>query len=134
MRSVAKIDEGFITRVYKTSAVVWAFGVLAAWSIAGWFAALGWTVGSAISVGLLAAIEWMVRRAVRPGNERAGKSLLKAAALHWPAILLILAAAVWLGGGKLVYLLAFVAGLGLVQMVMAAKALGIAINELINRA
>ncbi len=132
MPSAAKIDEGFITRVYRTSAYVWAFGALVAWSVAGWHAALGWTVGSAVSVGVLAAIEWMVRRAAVPGDTRAGRKLMKAAALHWPIILVLLAAAVWLGGRRISYIVAFVAGLGLAQAVIALKALGILIVSRTN--
>ena len=133
MPSEAKIDEGFIARVYRTSAYVWAFGAMVAWSVAGPYAALGWTVGSAISVGLLVAIEWIVRRAVRPGNLRAKKVLTNAALLHWPIILMLLAAAVWLGGRRVAYIIAFAAGLGLVQAVIVLKAIGIFIIEQTNK-
>jgi hypothetical protein len=127
MPSAAKINEGFIARVYRTSGYVWAFGALVAWSVAGFWAALGWTVGSAVSVGVLAAIDWTVRRAARPGDSRAGPKLMKAVALHWPIILLLLGAAVWLGGRRVSYMVAFAAGLCLAQAVIALKALGILI-------
>jgi hypothetical protein len=127
MPSAAKIDEGFIARVYRTGAYVWAFGAIAAWSVAGLWAALGWTVGSAVSIGVLAAIEWVVRRTAKPGDTRAARKLTKAAALHWPIILVLLAASVWLGGRRVSYMIAFVAGLGLAQAVIALKALGILI-------
>lgn len=132
MPSAAKIDEGFITRVYRTSAYVWTFGALVAWSASGFWAALGWTVGSAVSVGVLAAIDWMVRRAARPGDSRAGRKLMKAVALHWPIILILLAAAVWLGVGRVSYMVAFAAGLCLAQAVIALKALGILIVSRVN--
>jgi hypothetical protein len=132
MPSTAKIDEGFIARVYKTSAYVWVFGALVAWSVAGPWAALGWTVGSAISVGLLAAIECIVKRAVRPGNLRAKKVLTNAALLHWPIIVAVLALAVWLGGRRVAYIIAFAAGLGLTQLVITLKAVGALIVERLN--
>ena len=129
MPSAVKIDEGFIGRVYMTSAVVWAFGVIVSWSLAGPYAALGWTVGSAVSIGVLAGIERIVRRAVMPGDPRRGKRMIKAAALHWPIILVLLSAAVWLSGRRVAYLVAFAAGLGLAQAVIALKAIGIFIIE-----
>jgi hypothetical protein len=133
MPSAAKIDEGFVARVCRTSVVVWAFGALVAWCVAGPYAALGWTVGSGISVGVLAAIDWMVRRTMRPGDTRAGKKLMKAAALHWPIILVLLAGAVWLSGRRVAYVIAFVAGLGLAQAVIVLKAVGVLIVERIDK-
>jgi len=127
MPSAAKIDEGFVSRVYRTSAYVWAFGALVAWSIAGPWAALGWTLGATLSVGVLAAADQLVRRAAGSGDRRAGRKLVKAVALHWPIILVLLAAAVRLGGSRVSYLAAFAAGLCLVQAVVALKALGILI-------
>jgi hypothetical protein len=133
MPSAAKIDEGFIARVYRTSAYVWAFGALVAWGWAGPYAALGWSLGCALSVGVLAGIEWIVRRAVRPGNTRTRKTLTNAAALHWPIILVFMGFVFWLGRGRMAYLIAFIAGLGLVQAVIVLKALGILIVQHLNR-
>jgi hypothetical protein len=129
MPSEAKIDEGFIARVYRTSAYVWAFGAMVAWSVAGPHAALGWTVGSAISVGVLAGIEWAVKRVIKPDNPRARKSFANVAMLHWPIIVAVLALAVWLSGRRAAYVIAFAAGLGLTQLVIALKAIGILIIE-----
>lgn len=126
------IDEGFLGRVYKTSAIVWAFGALVTWSVAGLHAAAGWTFGSAISVGLLAGIEWIVRKAVTPGNLRAKKALTNVAALHWPIILAVMALAIWLSGRRIPYLVAFIAGLGLAQVVIVLKAVGVVIVERLN--
>lgn len=117
-------DEGFLGRVYRTSAYVWAFGALAIWSYFGLHAALGWTFGSAISVGLLFGIEWIVRKAVTPGNIRAKKVLTNVAALHWPIILAAMALAIWLSQRRVAYLVAFIAGLGLAQAVIVLKTLG----------
>jgi len=127
------IDEGFIGRVYRTSGYVWVFGALVAWSAAGPYAALGWTVGSAVSVGVLAAIELMVKRAARPGDARAGRKLMRIAALHWPVILAVLAAAIWLGERRISYVIAFCVGLGLAQAVIVLKAFGALILQYLNR-
>ncbi len=126
-------DPGFLGRVYRTSAALWAIVALGIWSFAGAHTALGWTFGSAISVGLLYAIEWLVRRAVRPGNVRARKALANAALLHWPIILAVMALAVWLGGRRVSYLIAFIAGLGLAQAVIVLKTIGAAIVERLNK-
>lgn len=125
-------DEGFIRRVYRTSVIVWVFGVLVSWSIAGLHAAFGWTFGSAISVGLLAGIEWIVRKAVTPGNLRAKKVLTNVAALHWPIILAVMALAIWLSARRIPYLIAFIAGLGLAQVVIVLKTVGAVIVERLN--
>lgn len=127
------IDEGFIARVFRTSAVVFAFGVLAFWSTLGWRAALGWAIGSAISLGLLAGIQWAVRQYARPGNPRAKKSLTIVALLHWPVLAAILAAAVWYGRGRFSYIIAFCAGLVLTQAVIVLKVLGMLVNQRLNR-
>ena len=126
-------DEGFLGRVYRTCVYVWAFGALAAWGYFGPHAALGWTFGSAISVGLLYAIEWIVRKTVTPGNLRAKKVLTTIAALHWPIILAIMALAVWLSGRRIAYLIAFSAGLGLTQAVIVLKTVGAMIVERTNK-
>lgn len=126
-------DEGYFGRVYRTSAIVWLFGVLAAWAVAGIYAAFGWTMGSAISVGLLAGIEWIVRTIVRPGNVAAKKALTKVAALHWPIIVGVLALAIWLSGRRVEYIVAFAAGLGLAQAVIVLKAVGAVIVDGMNK-
>jgi hypothetical protein len=125
-------DEGFIGRVYRTCAYVWAFGALIAWSYGGLHTAFGWTFGSAISVGLLYGIERVVRKAVRPGNIGAKKYLAYVAALHWPIIVGIMALAVWLSGRRIAYLIAFIAGLGLTQVVIVLKAVGAVLVERMN--
>lgn len=125
-------DEGFIRRVYKTCAYVWAFVGLGVWSFAGPHTAFGWTFGAVISVGLLAGIEWIVRKAVRPGHTREKKLLTNAAVLHWPIILGIMALAVWLSGRRIAYLIAFIAGLGLAQVVIVLKTLGAMLVDRMN--
>lgn len=130
---MTRIDEGFIARVYRMSAVVWAFGALAFWGSLGKYAAIGWTVGSAISVGLLRGIDWFIRRTVTPENDRARRSLPIAALLHWPVLIAALGAAVWFGRGHVSYIVAFCAGLVLTQAVIVLKVVGMLVNQRLNR-
>jgi hypothetical protein len=130
---ISAIDEGFIRRVYITSAYVWAFGLLASWSVSGFRAALGWTVGSAISLGLLRGIDWFIRGTVRPSNTRARRSLPLVALLHWPVLIAVLAAGVWFGRGHFSYIVAFCAGLVLTQGVIILKVIGMLVNQRLNK-
>lgn len=130
---VSTIDEGFIGRVYRTSVYVWAFGLLAGWALSGHRAALGWTLGSAISAGLLRGIEWFVGRTVTPGNARAKRSLVLVALLHWPALIAALAVGIWFGRGSFSYIVAFCAGLVLTQAVIVLKVIGMLVNQRLNR-
>ena len=127
------IDEGFIARVLRTSVAVWGFGAIAFWGTLRWPAALGWTVGSAVSMGLLVAIRWAVMRAVTPDNPRAKRMLVVTALVHWPVLIGVLAAAVWLSRGRFSYIVAFCAGLILTQAVIVLKVVGMLVNQRLNR-
>ena len=130
---ISTVDEGFIRRVYITSAYVWAFGALMSWARFGPWAALGWTVGSAISLGLLRVIEWFIRRTAMPGNDAAKRSFLIGALLHWPVLIALLAGGVWIGRGRFAYIVAFCAGLALTQAVIVLKVVGMLVNQRLNR-
>jgi len=123
------MDDGFIGRVYRSSAYVGLFGVLAAWSIGGPFASAGWTMGALVSFGVLWSLEWVVRRAFVPGEPRARRMLTRFSLLKLPALLVILGLAVWIGRADTAFILAFCAGLLLTQAVIIMKALGIALTE-----
>lgn len=123
------IDEGFIGRVYKTSAVVGLFGLLIAWGAGGVVAAVGWTAGALVSVGVLASLDRVVRRCFVPGEARAMKEFAKLSIVKLFVILAVLCLAVWIGKFSLKFLFAFCAGLMLVQAVMVLKTFGIIICE-----
>ena len=127
------VDQGFIGRVYRTSAYVWAFGLMVGWSTSGYAAALGWTLGSAVSVGLLRGIEWFIGRTVVPGNARAKRLLVVVALLHWPMLIAALAAGIWFGRGSFPYIVAFCAGLVLTQAVIVLKVVGMLVNQRLSR-
>lgn len=123
------IDESFIGRVYKTSAVVGLFGLLAAWSVGGLLAAAGWTAGALVSVGVLASLDRVVRRCFVPGEARPRKELAKLSIVKLLVILAVLCLAVWIGKFSLAFLFAFCAGLLLAQAVIVLKTFGIIICE-----
>ena len=76
-KTTIEIDEHFIARVYRTSAWVWAIGLLAALSVGAFYFAIGWTVGSAMSVGILWSLDYIIRKTIVPGAEGARSSLAK---------------------------------------------------------
>lgn len=123
-----EIDEGFVPRVYRTSAYVWAVGVLAAWSMGGAYAAAGWTLGAALSVGLLRGLEFVVRRSFLPGAASPGGALAKFTLIKLPLVLVILGLAVWIGKSSFAFVGAFCLGVLLTQVVMVLKVVGMLIN------
>ncbi|MCE5198461.1 MAG: hypothetical protein ABFD54_16200 [Armatimonadota bacterium] len=133
------IDEGFIRRVYKTSAFVWGFGVVVALIVSGWRTALGWTFGSAISFGTMWSLEWIIKRAFVPGNDRARSNLSRFSMLKLPIMALVLAGVVYVGAKTtphtvelLGYFVGFIAGVVLTQGVIFLKVLGMLICEHFN--
>jgi len=126
------IDEGFIGRVYKSSAYLAAIGVGVCWMMGGPYAAAGWTVGALVSTGILASLEWVIRRSFVPGATRARSTLAKFSLAKLPLVLLVLGLVVWLGRLSTAFLVAFCAGVLLTQTVITMKALGIALCERLN--
>jgi len=121
------IDEGFLGRVYRTSAVVWAIGTAISWGVAGPAAAVGWTVGSALSMGVLRGFEWMARRSFVPGAHETRRDFARFSIVKLPIILLVLVGVVLIGGRSFEPIAAFCAGIILTQAVIVLKALGLVI-------
>ena len=122
-----EIDEGFLGRVYRTSAVLWAIGTAISWGIAGLPAAAGWTVGSALSMGVLWGFERMARRSFTPGAHDARRHFARFSAVKLPIILVVLLGIVPIGGRSFAAIAAFCAGVILTQAVIVLKALGLVI-------
>lgn len=97
--------------------------------MSGPYAAAGWTVGALVSTGILASLEWVIRRSFVPGATRARSTLAKFSLAKLPLVLLVLGLVVWLGRLSTAFLLAFCAGVLLTQTVITMKALGIALCE-----
>ena len=129
---IPAMDEGFLGRVYRTSAYVWAFVALLLLSLAGWPAAAGWTVGSALSLGVLRSLEVVIRRSFVPGVPNARGSLTKLSVVKLPLILLVLGLVVWLGRNSFAFIIAFCAGVVLTQTVIFLKVLGMLFVERLN--
>ncbi|MCE5314572.1 MAG: hypothetical protein ABFD49_08130 [Armatimonadota bacterium] len=140
---MAEIDDAFIKRVYRSSAFLWAFGLLVllglwpyltAKGVAlspkwGWLAGLGWTLGSAVSVATLWSLEWIVRRAFVPGNIQAKRNLGRFSLVKLVVIAIVLAVIAKLGGKSFALISAFCAGVVLTQAVIFLKVLGMLICE-----
>lgn len=125
-------DPGFLDRVYRTGLVVWAIGIIIILARVGAGSASGWTAGCAFSFAVLAAIEWFVRKCFVPGNDKAGSTFTLFAFLKMPALLILLAGAIFLGKDIEGFIWAFCAGVGLVQVVIILKVVGSAVNGRIN--
>lgn len=121
------IDEGFIRRTYRTSAVVWAFTLLVLLSFRLWLAAVGFTVGALLSFGILASLNYVVRRTFVPGAVTARKNLMKVGILKLIVIIGVVVGVVLTRRVELI--LGFCGGVGLTQLVMFLKALGLTLTE-----
>ncbi|MCX8052375.1 MAG: hypothetical protein N3B12_01075 [Armatimonadetes bacterium] len=121
------IDEGFLGRVYRTSAFLWAIGTLVSWNLGGLPAAAGWTVGSALSIGVLRGFEQLANRYFVPGSKYSRRDFARFSAAKLPIILLVLVGLVLIGGRSFEAIAAFCAGVILTQAVIVLKALGILI-------
>ncbi len=123
------IDDGFLARVYRTSAVVGAIGLLACWSALGATAAAGWLLGALVSVGVVKSLEWIIKRSFVPGEEGARTALAKFSLVKLPVVMVVLGLVVWLGRSNFAFIGAFCAGLLLAQAVIVLKAVGFVISE-----
>ena len=70
------IDLDFVHRVYRTSGVLALLIGLFLWEGRGAPSALGWLLGSVLSLGLLAGVEWSVRRFIQPEAQSASRVVL----------------------------------------------------------
>lgn len=125
------IDEGFIRRTYRTSIVVWGIATLALLAFGLWFGALGFTIGAAVSLAVLAGLERIVRRVFVPGATGIRMVLAKFGVLKLLLIIGIVAVVVLTGRFDLI--LGFCAGVALTQVVMFLKVIGITLQERIGQ-
>ena len=123
------IDNGLLTRAYRTSAVVWAIGSLAWWATMGLYAAVGWTAGAAVSLAVVRTLEIVIRRQFVPGNPRAGSALARLSVLKVLAALAILSLVVIAGRYGYEFIIAFCVGILLAQTVIILKVLGKALSS-----
>ena len=124
-----EIDEAFIGRVYKTSAYVWAVVAIVSLIAWNWLAAVGWTVGSAVSFGILRSLDWIIRRTFVPGSTSAQSGLAKFSLIKLAVITIIIVVMVLLGGRSFALIVGFCAGVVLTQAVIFLKVLGMLICQ-----
>lgn len=125
-----QVDDGFLRRVYRTTAIAWVVTVmiLAAYGFAG--ALASFAIGGAVSLAFLRGTEIAIRRYLVPQ----GRHLKKAVVLLYAVKMPILGLALYLlVGTEWVNVVALAAGLGLVQAVIGLKAMGIALYDLAGR-
>ncbi len=122
-------DQGEFGRVYLFAIVAWALGLLVGWPILGFAAAGGWTAGSWLSIGVLKAFEWMVRKTFVPGAADASKEFTRFLVLKLPIILVVVSIVVLAWGRSLPAIAAFCAGILLTQTVIVVKS----VVEMIGR-
>lgn len=125
---VLNVDQAFVDRVLSTSLLVCLGGILVLWSLAGLgllaeSVALGFAVGSLVSIGGIGVLKWSVHRLL--GGEAKDKRsafAVQVLLIKLPLILAILVVAIHTLSVNLVALLV---GLGLTQIVMLLKLGGI---------
>ncbi len=123
------LDERFLVGVYRTSAVLWAVGAGVFGGLGRESIALGWTIGSGASVGLLRGIEWTVRRFFVPGRMISNRDFIKILAVKLIIIVPFVVGIVLLGGRSFGFIAGFCAGLVLTQSVIVLKVLGAILSE-----
>lgn len=105
--------------------------MLALLAFALWFVALGFTIGAAVSLAVLAGIERIVRRVFVPGATGIRMALAKFGVLKLLFIVGVVAAVVLTGRFDLI--LGFCTGIALTQVVMFLKVIGITLQERIGQ-
>jgi hypothetical protein len=136
-RSVMKIDpcpskealdepygDGYFTRVYRTSLVVFAMAALLVCGRGSLPGLIGLSYGAAVSFGSLRAIEMIVRGFFRPGVRWKQRQVAALMVLKLPVLSVALAGAAWLTVQHLANAFALVGGLALVHAVIVLKAVG----------
>ena len=112
-----------------SSAYLGAFVALAVFALWGIVPAAGWTIGCALSVGILRSLEWVIKRNFVPGAEKAKREFAKFSLVKLALLVIILIGVVLIGGRSFAFVGAFCAGLLLAQAVIVAKVLGMLVAE-----
>lgn len=117
------LDLSFIHRVYRTGAILAALVAVLLWEAAGRGASLGWLVGAALSLLMLAGVEWSIKRFIQP-DSRSTRGLLGAllAKMAGATLVLVLAFVAALKGW--LSILWVLAGFAMPHMVIVLKLVG----------
>jgi hypothetical protein len=127
------LEDGFIGRVYRTSAIVYAISSLYVWAYAGVASFLGLTAGVAMALLSLRSIEWSAKRFLASlGDGETGRRTSRL--VPWWGIALgkylifalLVAGIVRASEARSLNLIAFLGGFALVHAVIVLKAVGAA--------
>lgn len=116
-------DDGFLAGVYRTGTVLWLLGLLILAVFRAWPGLAGWTVGCAVSFGLVRSLEVVIRRSFVPGAHKAKRDLANASLVKLPIVVLILSGLVLIAGRSFAVIGGFCAGLIVVQTAMVVNTL-----------
>lgn len=125
------LDLHFIHRVYRTSAILVLILGLLLWESLGAPTALGLLIGAAVSLMMLAALEWAIRRFITPETRSPG-TLLAVSALKLAAAAGILIGAFLAAQRGWVSILWILVGFAIPHLVIVLKLVGQKVNEAIR--
>jgi hypothetical protein len=114
----------FITRVYRTSLLVWAVMALLIGSRFGLASFIGLSIGAALALGSLRLIELTVRALVRPDAQVSTRQFTLVLFLKLPLLTVIMLGVVRAVMDGYANVFAFVGGVALVHAVIVLKAVG----------
>ncbi len=114
-------DAKYFSRVYAISAIVWGLGLLVLICAGSLRAAVGWTTGAALSMGVLRSLELVIRSSFVPGNRRAGATLARWSIVKLLAAGAVISLLVIAGGRDFALIGAFCAGIMLTQLVIVGR-------------
>jgi hypothetical protein len=116
------LDDGFIRRVYRTSAVLAVLGAALLWELRGPASTTGLVIGAALSLGMLMGVEHSVRLLI---DRQAGvKSLVSALFMKLAIAFVVLGLAFYGALQGWVSLAALIGGFALPHAVIVLKLLG----------
>ena len=123
-----EVDDRFLWQVYRLSTILALLVAPILWAVYGFPSGLSFAIGSLFSLSAILSLEFVIRRVVKPGGTPKTKRWLGFIALGKYTLIFVgfyfLMKANWLN----VYTLA--AGVGLVQVVIILKAVGLMVGIL----
>jgi hypothetical protein len=121
-------DDRFLRQIYRLSAILALLVTPMLWAVYGFPSGLSFAIGSLFSLSAILSLEFVIRRVVKPGGTPKTKRWFGFIALGKYTLIFVgfyfLMKANWLN----VYTLA--AGVGLVQVVIILKAVGLMVGIL----
>jgi hypothetical protein len=123
-----EVDDRFLWQVYRLSTILALLVAPILWAVYGFPSGLSFAIGSLFSLSAILSLEFVIRRVVKPGGTPKTKRWFGFIALGKYTLIFVgfyfLMKANWLN----VYTLA--AGVGLVQVVIILKAVGLMVGIL----